>query len=290
MPELKLEGVTKRFKQKEAVKNVSMNLTEGVYGFLGENGAGKTTLLRMLCGVLRPTEGMITCDNVDIRTLDGEYRHMLGYLPQDFGYYPDFTAKRYLNYLAACKALPRETAASKTLEYMELVGLEEHQNQKIKTFSGGMLRRLGIAQALLNEPEILILDEPTSGLDPRERIRFRNIISSLSKDRIVILSTHIVSDVEYIADEIMLMKSGRILCQGRMDAITKAAEGKVWECTVSQQESERLNDEFAICNLRNVESGVHLRIVAEECPVKGARPVEPGLEDAYLYYTGGERE
>lgn len=290
MPELKLEGVTKRFKQKEAVKNVSMNLTEGVYGFLGENGAGKTTLLRMLCGVLRPTEGMITCDNVDIRTLDGEYRHMLGYLPQDFGYYPDFTAKRYLNYLAACKALPREAAAGKTLEYMELVGLKEHQNQKIKTFSGGMLRRLGIAQALLNEPEILILDEPTSGLDPRERIRFRNIISSLSKNRIVILSTHIVSDVEYIADEIMLMKSGHILCQGRMDTITKAAEGKVWECTVSQQESDRLNDEFAICNLRNVESGVHLRIVAEECPVKGARPVEPGLEDAYLYYMGGERE
>lgn len=288
MPELKIDRVTKRFKQKAAVDNVSMELSEGVYGFLGENGAGKTTLLRMVCGVLRPTEGEIRCGDVDIWVLDGEYRHMLGYLPQDFGYYPEFTAKRYLCYLAACKALPRETADEKSRECMELVGLKEYQNHKIKTFSGGMLRRLGIAQALLNDPEILILDEPTSGLDPKERIRFRNIISALSKNRIVILSTHIVSDIEFIADEIVLMRGGRVVCHGHTDEITRAAKGKVWECTVSQQEADRLNASFAVSNLRNVENGVYLRIVSEECPSRGAVPVEPGLEDAYLYYMGGD--
>ena len=206
MPELKLDRVTKQFKNKIAVEHVSLSLKEGVYGFLGANGAGKTTLLRMLCGILKPTAGEIFCNGTEITKLGGDYRYMLGYLPQDFGYYPDFTAKRYLTYLAACKAVPGEFAGEKVQEVLRLVGLEGEQKSKIRTFSGGMIRRLGIAQVLLNYPEIIVLDEPTSGLDPKERIRFRNIISAMSKGRIVILSTHIVSDVEFIADEILLMK------------------------------------------------------------------------------------
>lgn len=284
MPKLVLDRVTKRFKNKIAVDQVSLSLTEGVYGFLGANGAGKTTLLRMLCGVLRPTSGEILCDGDEIRGMDGEYRHMLGYLPQDFGYYPDFTARRYLEYLAACKAVPKDLAREKVQEVLQLVDLKGEQKHKIKTFSGGMIRRLGIAQALLNDPEILILDEPTSGLDPKERIRFRNIISAMSKGRVVILSTHIVSDVEFIADRILLMKQGRIVEQGTAREVTRSGEGKVWEYFAGQEEVQKLNEQFAISNLKNEGNKVYLRIISDRCPCDGAVPVSPGLEDVYLYH------
>lgn len=284
MPELRLDRITKQFKNKIAVDNVSLCLSEGVYGFLGANGAGKTTLLRMICGVLKPTAGEIRCNGMEIGRLDGDYRCLLGYLPQDFGYYPDFTARRYLEYLAACKAVPRDLAREKVQEMLRLTGLSCDQRNKIKTFSGGMLRRLGIAQALLNDPEILILDEPTSGLDPKERIRFRNIISSLSKGRIIILSTHIVSDVEFIADEILLMKQGRIIEQGTVKEVTQNADGKVWEYLAGPDESLRLNETFSVSNLKNEGEQVRLRIVSDTCPCDGAVPVRPGLEDVYLYH------
>lgn len=284
MPELTLDRVTKQFKNKIAVDSISLGLTEGVHGFLGANGAGKTTLLRMLCGVLKPTAGEILCDGAEIRGMDGEYRHMLGYLPQDFGYYPDFTARRYLEYLAACKAVPKDLAKEKVQEVLQLVGLTKEQKHRIKTFSGGMIRRLGIAQALLNDPEILILDEPTSGLDPKERIRFRNIISAMSKGRIVILSTHIVSDVEFIADRILLMKQGRIVEQGSIKEVTASAEGKVWEYLAGQEEAQRMNGQFAISNLKNEGDKVYLRIVSDTCPCEGAVPANPGLEDVYLFH------
>ncbi len=284
MPELRLDRITKQFKNKIAVDNVSLCLSEGVYGFLGANGAGKTTLLRMICGVLKPTAGEIRCNGMEIGRLDGDYRCLLGYLPQDFGYYPDFTARRYLEYLAACKAVPRDLAREKVQEMLRLTGLSCDQRNKIKTFSGGMLRRLGIAQALLNDPEILILDEPTSGLDPKERIRFRNIISSLSKGRIIILSTHIVSDVEFIADEILLMKHGRIIEQGTVKEVTQNADGKVWEYLAEPDESLRLNETFSVSNLKNEGEQVRLRIVSDTCPCDGAVPVRPGLEDVYLYH------
>lgn len=284
MPELKLDRITKRFKNKIAVDHVSLCLQEGVYGFLGANGAGKTTLLRMICGVLKPTAGEILCNGVPINKLDGDYRYMLGYLPQDFGYYPDFTARRYLEYLAACKAVPKELAKEKVQEMLRLTGLEGDQKSRIKTFSGGMLRRLGIAQALLNNPEILILDEPTSGLDPKERIRFRNIISSLSKGRIIILSTHIVSDVEFISDEILLMKQGRIIEQGTTSEVTASVNGKVWEYLASQEEALWINDTFAVSNLKNEEDKVRLRLISDTIPCEGAMQVHPGLEDVYLYH------
>lgn len=282
MPELVLDRVTKHFKNKIAVDAVSLSMQQGVYGFLGANGAGKTTLLRMLCGVLKPTSGEIRCNGTEIRKLDGDYRCLLGYLPQDFGYYPDFSAKRYLEYLAACKAVPKDLAKDKVQEMLRLVGLEGEQRQKIKSFSGGMIRRLGIAQALLNDPEILILDEPTSGLDPKERIRFRNIISALSKKKIVILSTHIVSDVEFIADRILLMKQGSIVEQGSAREVTDSVKGKVWEYLADQEEAARINAAFAVSNLRNEGDKVYLRIVSDNCPCEGASSAQPRLEDVCI--------
>ncbi|MDE7310247.1 MAG: ABC transporter ATP-binding protein [Eubacterium sp.] len=284
MPELLLDRVTKQFKNKIAVDSVLLLLKSGVYGFLGANGAGKTTLLRMLCGVLKPTAGEISYNGMEIGMMDGEYRRILGYLPQDFGYYPSFTARRYLEYLAAHKALPKDLAKEKVQEMLELVGLLGADRQKIRTFSGGMLRRLGIAQALLNDPDILILDEPTAGLDPKERIRFRNIISALSKGRIIILSTHIVSDVEFIADKILLMKQGQIIEQGTAQEITESIRGKVWEYLANPEEAERIRLSCPVSNLRNEGDKVHLRLLSHTCPCEGAVIAAPGLEDVYLYY------
>ena len=238
----------------------------------------------MLCDILRPTSGSVLCNGTPIREMGGEYRRMLGYLPQDFGYYPDMKAGRYLHYLAELKALPPELIGSKTQELLQMVELYEARNKKIRTFSGGMLRRLGIAQAMLNDPEILILDEPTAGLDPKERIRFRNIISAFSRNRIVILSTHIVPDVEYIADRILLMKQGELILQGNLSQVTEKLRGCVWECTAQAGQAEALNERYAVSNLRNCGDKVSLRIVAEEKPTEDALPAEPNLEDVYLYY------
>ncbi len=281
---LELNHLRKQYKNKVAVADLSLRLEEGVYGLLGANGAGKTTLLRMLCDILKPTSGSVLCNGTEVREMGGEYRRLLGYLPQDFGYYPEMKAERYMRYLAELKALPPDLIRSKTEELLRLVELYEVRNKKIKTFSGGMLRRLGIAQAMLNDPEILILDEPTAGLDPKERIRFRNIISSFSRNRIVILSTHIVSDVEYIADQILLMKQGELISQGDLHQITEKVRGCVWECVTESSQAQELNERYAISNLRNCGEKVSLRIVAKEKPVEDAVPAEPNLEDVYLFY------
>ena len=285
MHELELTEISKTFKNKTAVRNVNIRLGHGVYGLLGENGAGKTTLMRMLCGILKPTQGSILCDGMPIMQMGGEYRRLLGYLPQDFGYYGDFSALRFLHYMAALKALPEEYAVNRIDELLELVDLAQEKKNKLKTFSGGMLRRVGIAQALLNDPEILVLDEPTSGLDPAERVRFRNIISSLGKNRLVLLSTHIVSDVEYIADKIMIMKDGQIMHIGDEARLLQEAEGCVWKCVVPESHADELSRQYVISNLRNQDNQVELRIVSVEKPVENAVPVEVTLEDAYLYFT-----
>ena len=213
--ELVIDRLTKQFQNKIAVDRVSLRLNNGVYGLLGTNGAGKTTLMRMLCGILQPTSGTIAFDGMDVS--EEGYRAILGYLPQDFGYYPEFTAMDFLLYMAALKGLPKHSAKRRANELLELVGLQEMGRKKIKTFSGGMKQRLGIAQALLNNPKMLILDEPTAGLDPKERVRFRNLIQQLGKDSIVLLSTHIVSDIEHIADEVLMMKDGKLIYHGAWD-------------------------------------------------------------------------
>lgn len=209
--ELSIECLSKRFGSKIAVNNISVTLQPGVYGLLGANGAGKTTLMRMVCDVLKPTSGRILYNGKEIEQLGEHYRSYLGYLPQDFGYYPDFTAKEYLNFIAAIKGIDTVTAKKQITELLKIVNLSDVAEKKIRTFSGGMKQRLGIAQAVINDPHILVLDEPTAGLDPKERMRFRNLIAELAKDKIVILSTHIVSDIDYIADDILMMKKGSLI-------------------------------------------------------------------------------
>ena len=215
--ELVLDRVSKQYQNKIAVDRISTTLRPGVIGLLGENGAGKTTLMRMLCGILKPSSGTITFEGLDVS--EELYRDVLGYLPQDFGYYPNFSGRDFLMYMSALKGIEKPTARRKCDELLCTVNLERVANKKIKTYSGGMKQRLGIAQAVLNNPKILILDEPTAGLDPKERVRFRNLIAELGKDSIVILSTHIVSDIEQIADRILMMKSGQIIFDGSVDQI-----------------------------------------------------------------------
>lgn len=225
--ELQLQCLSKYYGGKPAVDQVNTVLTPGVYGLLGANGAGKTTLMRMICGVLKPTSGEIRLDGKTIEELGEHYYSHLGYLPQDFGFYPDFTAREFMFYMAAVKGLGKKEAKKRTEELLESVHLSNVANQKIKSFSGGMKQRLGIAQAELNNPSILILDEPTAGLDPKERVRFRNMISDSAKDKIIILSTHIVSDVSYIADTILMMKDGRFLLQKSLADVTGTIDDKM---------------------------------------------------------------
>ena len=286
--ELSLDRLTKHYGSKIAVDCVSVVFRPGVYGLLGANGAGKTTLMRMLCGILESTSGEVFLDGKEITSMGADYRNLLGYLPQDFGYYPNYTAMEFLLYIAALKGIPKNIAKKRTGELIEVVGLGDVAGKKIKTFSGGMKQRLGIAQALLNTPEILILDEPTAGLDPKERIRFRNLISDYAGDKVVILSTHIVSDIEAIADEVMLMKKGKIIQQGTVAELTQKAEGKVWELTVSQEEAGKWQAKATVSNLRHEGNRVILRILSDSKPDERAVPYEASLEDLYLYYFGSE--
>lgn len=213
--ELVIDRLSKQYKNRIAVDRISVKLHKGVYGLLGENGAGKTTLMRMICGILKPTSGTISFDGLDAS--EENYRAILGYLPQDFGYYPEFTGQDFLLYMAALKGIAKSQAKRKTAELLQLVSLQDVAKKKIKTYSGGMKQRLGIAQALLSQPKLLVLDEPTAGLDPKERVRFRNLIEELGKESIILLSTHIVSDIEHIADTVLIMKDGRLIYQDKWD-------------------------------------------------------------------------
>ena len=286
-------NLTKRFGDFTAVDDMNIRITNGVYGLLGANGAGKTTLMRMICTLLTPTSGQILCDGKDIQKMEGEYRNLLGYLPQEFGFYPEFSVKDYLLYIASLKGIRPVVAKKRVKELLEQVGLSKAANKKMKKLSGGMKRRVGIAQAILNNPKILILDEPTAGLDPTERVRFRNMISELSKERIVILSTHIVSDVEYIANEIWLMKNGRLVQQGSLDVVLDSMPEKVWSFVTSQAEAEKYMKQYKVSNMKTDRDGVELRIISAQQPSASAKAVQPNLEDVFLYYfgeKGGEME
>ena len=286
-------NLTKRFGDFTAVDDMNIRITNGVYGLLGVNGAGKTTLMRMICTLLTPTSGQILCDGKDILKMEGEYRSLLGYLPQEFGFYPDFSVKDYLLYIASLKGIRPVVAKKRVKELLEQVGLSKAANKKMKKLSGGMKRRVGIAQAILNNPKILILDEPTAGLDPTERVRFRNMISELSKERIVILSTHIVSDVEYIANEIWLMKNGRLVQQGSLNDVLDSMPEKVWSIVASQEKAAKLMKEYRVSNMKTDRDGVELRIISAQPPCDDAKVLQPNLEDVFLYYfgeKGGEME
>ena len=284
--DLKITDLTKEFGGFKAVDGFSYELRCGVYGLLGVNGAGKTTLMRMLTTLIKPTSGCITWDDEDIFAMDGRYRNLLGYLPQDFGYYPDFTVYDYLMYIAALKGIRPAVAKQRVRELLKQVGLAKMRSKKMKTLSGGMKRRAGIAQAMLNDPKILILDEPTAGLDPSERIRFRNLISELSEDRIVLLSTHIVSDIEYIANEILLMKDGCITTSGTAEEILASMPEKVWTFTVPKAQIDAYLKAYKVANVKTVPGGAELRVLSDLRPNSGAVEVEPNLEDAFLYHFG----
>ena len=284
--ELKLNNLTKKFGDFTAVDHVNLTMTNGVYGLLGVNGAGKTTLMRMLCTLVKPTGGTITYGGKNILQLDGRYRKLLGYLPQEFGFYPEFTVQDYLLYIASIKGIRPVVAKKRAKELIGKVGLAKAANKKMRTLSGGMKRRAGIAQAMLNDPRILILDEPTAGLDPNERIRFRNLISELSEERLVLLSTHIVSDIEYIANEIWLMKDGRIIQQGTLDQMLSSMPEQVWVGHVEKQRVSGLISQYKISNMKAEGNAVELRIISREQPMPGAVCVQPTLEDVFLHYFG----
>ena len=282
--ELSLDRLTKHYGNKIAVDCVSATLKPGVYGLLGANGAGKTTLMRMLCAILESTSGEVLLNGKEVTAMGADYRNVLGYLPQDFGYYPNYTAMEFLMYISALKGIPKKIAMKRSKELLEEVGLSHVANKKVKTFSGGMKQRVGIAQALLNNPDILIFDEPTAGLDPKERVRFRNLLSEYAGDKIVILSTHIVSDIEAIADEVLLMKKGKFVLQGTVQELTEKANGKVWELTVPAKEARKWQAKTTVANLRHEGKEVVLRIISDKKPSEEAVSCEATLEDLYLYY------
>ena len=284
--ELTICDLTKEFGSFRAVDRVSFTMTNGVYGLLGVNGAGKTTLMRMLTTLIKPTDGEILWDGQDVFKMDGQYRKLLGYLPQDFGYYPDFSIYDYLMYIASIKGIRPAAAKERVKLLLKQVGLFRARHKKMKNLSGGMKRRAGIAQAMLNDPKILILDEPTAGLDPSERIRFRNLISELSEDRIVLLSTHIVSDVEYIANEILLMQDGQLTMSGTSEEVIASMPEQVWTFHVPKAQIEAYLKSYKVANVKTVPSGAELRVLSPVRPNSSAVEVEPTLEDVFLYYFG----
>lgn len=281
---LTINNLSKKFKDKYAVKDFSTQLTNGVYALLGPNGSGKTTVMRMLASLLTPTSGEVLFNNERITDLDEQYRDLLGYLPQEFGVYKNFTAERFLLYFSRLKGLNSHEAQKKVDEMLELVNLKQDRKRKTGSFSGGMKRRLGIAQALLNDPKILIVDEPTAGLDPQERIRFRNLLSNIARDRIVFSSTHIVSDIEYIAKEILIMKEGQLIRQGTVQELLAEIKESVWETLIKQEELEFLQQKFKLGNIQSQEDGIQVRILSPSKPTENAIQVSPNLEDVYLHY------
>lgn len=285
-PRLYLDGVGKQYDNLWGVRDVSVELGPGVVGLLGPNGAGKSTLMRLITTYLAPTEGTITFDGTDVAASPNALRENVGYLPQNFGVYPDLTAEEFLSYLAAIRGLERGEARERIADLLELTNLREDRNRRLGGFSGGMRQRVGIAQALLTDPDLLVVDEPTVGLDPAERVRFRNVLSSLGDDRVVVLSTHIVSDVEATATEVAVLADGRLRAHTTPERLLDDVTDRVWEIVVSQDELQSVKRNYLASTTTRRSDGVHARIVTDD-PPQNATAVSPTLEEAYLDLLGG---
>lgn len=284
--ELKLQNIIKKYNDKIVVDNISIKLNRGIYGLLGPNGAGKSTLIRMICGIETPDSGEIICNGSEIISLGKKYREILGYVPQKVGYYPDFTAEKFLMYMANVKGINRDYARQEVNKVLELTGLANTGKKRIRNFSGGMRQRLGIAQSLLNKPQILILDEPTTGLDLKERMNFKQFISEYASDRIIIFATHIVSDIEDIGNEIIIFKEGKVQLCGEPEKLLSSINGKVWELNCTKQGAELYRKKYKISNMKLNGEHVNLRVVSDEKPDKEAILKKENLQDLYLYLFG----
>lgn len=285
-----VENVSKIYDGVPALDRVSFTLENGIYGLLGPNGAGKTTFMRIMTDLLVPSTGRVMLGGKDIAALGSAFRDKLGYLPQDFGVYPNFTAEMFILYIAKLKGLSKLVAERKTDELLELVGLSDKKEKKLGGFSGGQRQRIGIAQALLNDPQILILDEPTAGLDPEERIRFRSILSSLSQNKTILLSTHIVSDIEAIADEVILLNNGRIMEMKKPVELLAALNGKVWTLTLPFEDEAIMTKQYPCSNITRSDGNSTIRLISDTQPHIAALPARPNMEDMYLYFFGMGKE
>ncbi|EOT2913664.1 ATP-binding cassette domain-containing protein [Clostridium perfringens] len=280
---LVVNNVSKKYGSFYALKDINLEFNNGVYALLAPNGAGKTTLIKLLTTLIFPTSGEILYKGTDIVSLDGEYRDIIGYLPQDFGYYRNYTPRKFLLYLAALKGIKKEDAVEKVKEVLKVVSLENVENKKMKGFSGGMIQRVGIAQALLNDPKILILDEPTAGLDPKERVRFRNLLSDLSRDRIVIISTHIVSDIEFISNEVIMIKDHKILYKDSIENICSTLEGMVYETSMTFEESKEFRKKYILLSEKQDGGIMKARFISQGNNDEKWIKVNPNIEDVFLY-------
>jgi ABC-2 type transport system ATP-binding protein len=288
--QLTVESLSKNYRGGvQALRNVQLSLKPGVLGLLGPNGAGKSTLMRILATITKASSGRVLWNDTDIARNPDALRSVLGYLPQDFGVYPNLSAIEFLDYLAAVKGIPAATARQRISELLALVNLADAAKRPLGGYSGGMRQRVGIAQALLNDPQLLIVDEPTAGLDPEERVRFRNLLSELSGERIVILSTHIVSDVEAVATDIAILAHGQLLTHGAPEALLSQVTGKIWEVVVPSADLPALREKHLVSSTAHRSDGVHARVVAAAAPSAAARQLEPSLEDAYLAVLATER-
>lgn len=283
---LSFENISKLYGDTVALQQIDLTLGSGVYGLLGPNGAGKTTLMRIMTDLLAPSTGRVLLDGQDIAVMGAAFRKKLGYLPQDFGVYPNFTAEQFLLYIARLKGLSKFEAKRQTDDLLRMVGLEDKKQKKLKGFSGGQRQRVGIAQALLGDPEILVLDEPTAGLDPEERIRFRGIISALSQQKLVLLSTHIVSDLEAVANEIILLRKGVVLEMQKPASLLEQLNGQVWLVTVPAADEAALTKQYTCSNVMHTDGKSVIRLLSESAPRPDAVPTAPNMEDLYLYYFG----
>lgn len=283
---LSFENISKLYGDTVALQQIDLTLGSGVYGLLGPNGAGKTTLMRIMTDLLAPSTGRVLLDGQDIAVMGAAFRKKLGYLPQDFGVYPNFTAEQFLLYIARLKGLSKFDAKRQTDNLLRMVGLEDKKQKKLKGFSGGQRQRVGIAQALLGNPEILVLDEPTAGLDPEERIRFRGIISELSQQKIVLLSTHIVSDLEAVANEIILLRKGVVLEMQKPASLLEQLNGQVWLVTVPTADEAALTKQYTCSNVMHTDGKSVIRLLSKSAPRPDAVPTAPNMEDLYLYYFG----